>query len=309
MFVSSERVVSPTGTRARPAQLAWGRRYAAVRPTAFRVEYRINPYMDLAAQPDAELAARQWGGLVDTLCSLGARVDVLDQRADSPDMVYAMNLGLPVTGDAGPRAVLSHMRYPQRRLEVESAERWFAEAGFAPTALGRAGVGPHFEAGDAFPFAGRLLVGYGPRTEELALKHLAADLDVPVQGLRIVHPGMYHLDLAFCPLDEQRALICPAAFDEASAATLLDLVPEPILITEDEALTFCANSVVVGRTVVMPACPKRVRAELETAGLAVAVVDVGEFHKGGGSIRCLTNPLDIRIGRDLRRVPGGAVLA
>ncbi len=34
--------------------------------------------------------------MVDTLRGLGARVDVLPQRADAPDMVYAMNLGLGV---------------------------------------------------------------------------------------------------------------------------------------------------------------------------------------------------------------------
>jgi len=38
------------------------------------------------------------------------------------------------------------------------------------------------------------------------------------------------------------------------------------------------------------------------------LVDVSEFHKGGGSIRCLTNPLDVLVGRDLPAVPGGAVL-
>ena len=38
------------------------------------------------------------------------------------------------------------------------------------------------------------------------------------------------------------------------------------------------------------------------------MVDVSEFHKGGGSIRCLTNPVDVRIGRDLPAVDGGEVV-
>ncbi|MFL6024228.1 MAG: arginine deiminase-related protein, partial [Marmoricola sp.] len=114
-----------------------------------------------------------------------------------------------------------------------------------------------------------------------------------------VHPGMYHLDLAFCPLDSERALVCPAALDAASAARLLALVPEPLVLTEEEALTFCANSVVVGRTVVMPACPDRVRTQLEAWGFEVVVVAVPEFIKGGGAVRCLTTPLDVTLGRDL----------
>jgi N-dimethylarginine dimethylaminohydrolase len=90
---------------------------------------------------------------------------------------------------------------------------------------------------------------------------------------------------------------------------VLDLVPEPLVLTEEEALSsFCANSVVVGHTVVMPACPDRVRARLADWGFEVVVVDVGEFHKGGGSVRCLTNPLDVVVGRDLPAVPGGEVV-
>jgi hypothetical protein len=59
--------------------------------------------------------------------------------------------------------------------------------------------------------------------------------------------------------------------------------------------------------VIAPACPPRVRQQMEEAGFEVEVVCVDEFHKGGGSIRCLTNPLDIVIGRDLELVPGGEV--
>ena len=298
-------------TMQRPDEpLAWGRHYAMVRPDHFRVDYRINPYMDLDRQPDAARTMQQWRGLVAAIESAGGQVDVIEQRADSPDMVYAMNLGLAVAGvhSAGNRVVMSHMRYAERRREAETSRPWFDRAGFAPSVFGRDGVGAHFEAGDAFAYAGRLVVGYGPRTEELALKHLATELDVQVVGVQITHPGMYHLDLGFCPLDERRAMVCPAAFDAAGARALLDLVPEPIVLTETDALTFCANSIVVGRTILMPACPPAVREQLEDAGFTVQLLDLSEFHKGGGSIRCLTNPLDVTLGRDLERVPGGRVL-
>jgi N-dimethylarginine dimethylaminohydrolase len=297
-----------------PATLQWGRRYLLVRPDHFRVDYRINPFMDPADQPDPVRAREQWDALVSALRAAGARVDVLAQRPDAPDMVYAMNLGLAAgvpapTGAHRPRVVLSHMRYAQRRMETETAQAWFRGAGFGASYVGRDGVGAHFEAGDAFPFGDALVVGFGPRTDELGLKHLAGELGVRVRGLRITHPGMYHLDLAFCPLDERRALVCPAAFDAASARALLELVPEPLVLTEREALsTFCANSVVVGRTVVMPSCPDRVRSRLEAWGFEVVLVDVGEFHKGGGSVRCMTNPLDLVVGRDLPATPGGEVV-
>jgi N-dimethylarginine dimethylaminohydrolase len=180
-------------------------------------------------------------------------------------------------------------------------------SGRSTSYVGREGVGAHLEAGDVFAWGDALVAGYGPRTEELALKHLATDLGVRVRGVRITHPAMYHLDLAFCPLDDRHALVAPGAFDQASASALLGLVAEPLVLTDDEALTtFCANSIVIGRTVVMPmGAPGRIRAQLADWDFEVVEVDVSEFHKGGGSIRCLTNPVDVTLDRDLPLVAGG----
>jgi N-dimethylarginine dimethylaminohydrolase len=301
--------------RRQDATLAWGRRYVMVRPDHFRIDYAINPYMDPLDQPDPRRARAQWVGLVTTIERLGGTVEVVPQRADSPDMVYAMNLGLGVVrpGAAGGRyghVVLSHMRYAERRMETPSAQRWFERSGRATSYVGRDGVGAHLEAGDVFAWGDALLAGYGPRTEELALKHLAGDLGVRVRGVRITHPSMYHLDLAFCPLDQRRALVAPGAFDSASAEALLALVPEPLVLSDDEALTtFCANSIVIGRSVVMPAgSPERVKRLLADWDFDVVEVNVSEFHKAGGSIRCLTNPVDVTLGRDVPLVDGGRVV-
>jgi N-dimethylarginine dimethylaminohydrolase len=276
-----------------------------VRPDHFRLAYAINPYMHLDEQPDPDRASRQWRGLVAAIRDAGATVEVLPQRSDSPDMVYAMNLGLVLATSSrhsharGTDVMMSHMRHPERRLESETATDWFRRRGMRTRYTGRDGVGAYFESGDAFPFADGLVVGFGPRTDELAAKHLAVAFDVRVHGLHLTHPGMYHLDLAFCPLDQDRAMVCLSAFDDDSARAILELVPEPLVLSESEALTFAANSVVIGRRVIMPACPPRVRRVLEAWGFEVVLVDVSEFHKGGGSIRCLTNPLDIEVGRDL----------
>ena len=121
--------------------LVWGRHYVMVEPTHFRVDYAINPFMDPAVQPDPARALDQWHTLVATLRELGARVDVIQQRPDAPDMVYAMNLGLGLAGPAGPRVVMSHMRYPQRRMETptsrpatrsRSPETWSSGTARAP---------------------------------------------------------------------------------------------------------------------------------------------------------------------------------
>ncbi|MET9275530.1 arginine deiminase-related protein [Kribbella sp. NPDC003557] len=269
--------------------LEWGRRNLMVRPDHFRIDYVINPYMSTHDQPDPALTLKQWESLRQAIVDAGGSVEVLDQREDSPDMVYAMNLGL-ATADG--RAMLSHMRFEPRRKESLSAADWFTGNGFRLDRTGGEGVGAHFESGDAFVFGDSLVVGYGPRSEAEALKQLATEWNIRVRGLRIAHEGMYHLDLPFCPVDSTHAMVYPPAFDAASQAELSGIVPDPIVLTDEEAFAFSGNSVVVGETIIMPACSPRLHEILTGLGLRVVVLDLSEFHKGGGSARCLTNPLD-----------------
>ena len=86
-------------------------------------------------------------------------------------------------------------------------------------------------------------------------------------------------------------------WDSYGRKVIGDLVPERLYLDEDEALSFCANSVVVGQTVVMAACPPRVDNQLEASGFdVVVVVEVSEFLKAGGGPRCLTLALDVTLG-------------
>lgn len=268
--------------------LSWGRRYLMCRPEHFRVDYAINPWMDVDAAVDPDVALAQWDTLVATLRAAGAEVETIDQLASTPDMVYAMNYGI-VDGD---HVAVTSFRYAERRPEAAAAEVWFGEAGFRTTLVAEAGAGA-FEAGDAFLYGDSLLVAAGPRTDLATHTVLARELGVRVATVPVVHPALYHLDLSFCPLDETRAIVAPSAWDATGRAVVEALVPEPLVIDEEEAFTFCANSVVVGETVVMPAgVPLRVARQLERWGFTVATVEVGELHKGGGSVRCMTLPLD-----------------
>src|SRR5690606_41910331 len=85
-----------------------------------------------------------------------------------------------------------------------------------------------------------------------------------------------------------RAIVAPSGWDRYGRKVSEALVPGPLVLTEEEALSFCANSVVVGRAVVMPATPVRVGRQLEAWGFEVVECRVDEFLKAGGGCRCLT---------------------
>jgi len=268
--------------------LSWGRRYLLCRPEHFRVDYAINPWMDVDSPVDPERALAQWDTLERTLVAAGAAVERIAQLPEAPDMVYAMNYGL-VDGD---HVALTRFRHAERAVEADAAEWWFGEAGIRTSRVADAGAGA-FEAGDAFLVGDALLVADGPRTDRATHDVLSRTLGVRVAPVGVVHPALYHLDLSLCPLDERRAIVAPDAWDAAGRATVAAHVPEPLVLDLDEAFTFAANSVVVGDVVVMPAgVPVRVTRQLERWGFTVATVDVSELHKGGGSVRCMTLPLD-----------------
>jgi N-dimethylarginine dimethylaminohydrolase len=269
--------------------LPWGYRYLMCAPEHFDVLYEINPWMHVEERPDPDRAAAQWERLVEILAGAGAELEFLPPLEGLPDLVFTANGGLV----DGPRVFGTRFRYPERRPETAHFDEWFRQAGFELVDLP---VGsPFFEAGDAIPFGGALIAGYGFRSEAASYELLGSRVGAAIVPARLVSAGMYHLDVAFCPLDSRRALVARSAFDRASLAAIAAVVPEPLFVEADEAATFCCNSAVVGRTIVMPACPPRVGRILEAWGFEIIVADVREFEKSGGAVSCLALALDTRL--------------
>ncbi|MCA1692682.1 MAG: dimethylarginine dimethylaminohydrolase family protein [Acidimicrobiales bacterium] len=270
--------------------LAWGRRFLMCPPEHFGVLYEINPWMHQEVAVDLDVARAQWDGLVAILTSAGAEVEVLEPQPGLPDLVFTANAGVVNRGCFIP----SRFRHPQRRGEVPHYVAWFESHGYQVAELPE-GVA-HEGAGDALPFGRVLLSGYRFRSDAAAHVELSRLAGVPVRPVELSDSRFYHLDLTFCPLDERRALVAPGAWDSYGRRVIEALVPEPFALEPDETAAFCANSVVIGTTVVMPVCPVRVGRQLEQWGFDVVVAPVGEFQKAGGACRCLTLALDVAVG-------------
>jgi N-dimethylarginine dimethylaminohydrolase len=282
--------------------LEWGRRYLMCPPRHFGVLYEINPWMSREVSVDPDQALAQWEGLVATLEAAGAEVVVMEPEADVPDLVFTANAGVVNGGQFVP----SHFRHPERRPETTINAAWFAKRGWRvdhlPAEL------DHEGAGDALPFTpddGRtvLLSGYSFRSDAGAATELSTLLKCPVRPIQLVDPRLYHVDLTFCPLDSRRAIVAPLGWDAYGRKVVEALVPEPLVLSDDETLSFCANSVVVGTTIVMPAVPPRVGRQLEAWGFTVVGCQIDEFLKAGGGCRCLTLALDVRVSPDAPPAP------
>jgi N-dimethylarginine dimethylaminohydrolase len=267
--------------------LGWGRRYLMCPPEHFDVLYEINPWMHRDVKVDLERARDQWQRLFDALRAAGAEVEVMEPHPKLPDLVFTANAGI-VNGD---QFVPSRFRHPERQAEVPYDVEWFEKQGFVVDPLPD---GVSFEgAGDALPFGRILLAGYRFRSDAGSHAYLSTLTGAAVRSVELVDARLYHLDLTFCPLDDRRAIVAPDAWDSYGRKVVEALVPEPLALGLDDALTFCANSVVVGTRVIMPSCPPQVGRRLEAWGFDVEVSPVDEFLKAGGGCRCLTLALDV----------------
>lgn len=277
------------------SQLTWGRRFLLCRPAYFTVLYEINPWMHTEVRPDPDRAMEQFDGLAAQLRASGAVIELMEPVEHLPDLVFTANAGVV----NGRQFVPARFRHPERQGETAHDAEWFAQRGFTvewlPESLAHEG------AGDALPFGGPddqlvLVSGYRFRSDAAAHRALSALTGAAVRSVELTDERLYHLDLVFCPLDDRRAMVAPLGLDSYGCKVISALVPEPLVLENDEALAFCANSVVVGSNIIMPSCPPRLGRMLEACGFSVAIAPVDEFLSAGGACRCLTLALDVDLG-------------
>ncbi len=258
------------------------RRFYMCAPEHFRVDYAINAWTRPRAEVDARRAMEQWLALREAYLEAGAEVCEVAPEAGVSELTFA--------GDSiflhGQVALSSRFRHAERMPEVLPMARRFRALGYDVRELPH---GMHFEGNaEAILWNGRLLGGYGVRSDRTALAHVSELLDVEVVPFELRKP-YYHLDVCLCPLDARSALYYPGGFSDESRARLMRLVPKLYPVSEAEARALACNSVSVSDTVVMStrAAP-RVASLLRAQGRRVVELELSEFRKAGGGAKCLT---------------------
>ncbi|GAA1753114.1 dimethylargininase [Aeromicrobium alkaliterrae] len=272
--------------RASPSRSARTRTYAMCRPTEFAVDYAINPWMDPSRPVDRARALSQWEGLLATYRSLGHAVAVVEPIVGAPDMVFAAN-GALVVGDV---AYGSSFRFAEREAEAAAYASWLRSQGLHLVPATHPAEGE----GDFLVLGHVVLAGTGFRTSLAAHVEAATVIDRPFVTLELVDPAFYHLDVALGVLDDGRGeapadiAYYPGAFSLHSRRTLRELFPDALLVTRDEARSFGLNLVSDGLNVVLPQEATTLAGRLHQRGYQPVPVELDEFLKSGGSVKCCT---------------------
>jgi ornithine--oxo-acid transaminase len=254
-------------------------------PTLYDVSYVINPWMaGNVNRSSRHKATQQWQELHEALTSV-ARVELLEQQAGSPDMVFTANAGLVRKGTVA----LSRFLHAERQGEEPHFRKWFDDSGFTVRELPRAvpfeGEGDAlFEADDS-----RLWAGHGMRSRRASHDYLWATWGVEVVSLQLIDPRFYHLDTCFCPLFGGYLLYYPEAFDTESQAKIALRYDENkrIAVNVSDALRFACNAINLRKTIILNEVSRELVSVLEGRGFNVIQIGLTEFLKAGGAAKCL----------------------
>lgn len=251
-------------------------------PTYFEIEYVINDWMDIDSSVDKNLAKVQWQSLVDVYEELGVKLTILDPIQDLPDLVFP--------GDSiflfGEHAIASNFRHAERAPEVPAQVNFFKDLGYKITNLPKEF---HYEGNaETILWNGRLFGGYGLRTDKEIYPYLSEVLDIEIIPLK-VHAPYFHLDVALCPIDNETVAYTPDALGKDSQAMVEALATKTIKVSKEEATMLGVNSMVIDDTVILSTtkAPNFCIA-LKEHGLNVITLELTEFYKSGGGVKCLT---------------------
>ncbi|WP_030794148.1 dimethylarginine dimethylaminohydrolase family protein [Streptomyces sp. NRRL S-920] len=249
----------------------------------FRIDYEINPYMDMSCQPDAKAALAEHEAISAAHRAAGRTVRIMESAPECPDMVYTANgafvcdqralLGAP------PAARQQEIPYFRAALKESEFEVYDAPYSFSGQ-------------GDALACGQFLLAGYGRRTDRRIHAFLAELFGHETVPLRTASDQWYDLDLAVAVIDTRTLAYHPQALTASSHGRLRDLGLDLIEVDAQEARAFALNLISDGATVTMTAGAPRLAATLRERGLSVTELDTTQLRKGGGGIRCTALTLD-----------------
>lgn len=252
-------------------------------PDFFSIEYSINPWMKRDNNVIKEKASAQYNFLKTSFINASASVNELTPAAGLPDMVFATNAGY-----AGNNTFIkANFRARQRKREADKAEEYFAALGY------RVFIMPediYFEGeGDLIRSESKYFLGCGIRSDRKAAEYIGRIIDREIVPLELVNPYFYHLDTCFGPLNDDLIVINEEAFTEKSLKEIQGSFKNVIAANRQDNSVLGCNLIVVGTNVFLgKGISENLKRELLKFGYTVNEIEMSEFLKGGGSVKCLS---------------------
>ena len=211
-----------------------------------------------------------------------------------PDIVFMANAGLSLPRLRHPLILLPCMKFLQRQQEVPYLKEMFHKL-HLPT-MDYPGIEPFEGQAELKWFDGgrKAVCGYGFRSTKKTfseLDRLFENIYGPDKPqllvLKLTSDEFYHLDLAMLEYDG-RCIVHRKAFSETSIRKLEHFLGSKNVTVINTPDRFCLNAIVDGDTLITHKLKYPTLKLLQKiTGRKVCEIDVSEFEKSGGSVRCM----------------------
>jgi arginine deiminase len=241
--------------------------------------------------PDAQALQSQFAELVDALEGAGVACHYLEPEPQLPYQVYTRDSSQLTPW--GP--MVTQLFRPQRRGEVASVVKFYQRMGCPIWRFASAGA---IEGGDIHVIRpGVMAIGYtGERTTESGAEQFADWFRAEGWSVRVIPFAEHflHLDVIFSMVADRLALAVEDVIDDDHLAWFAGHGIRILPVTYKEAMgAMGCNVLALGRDrVISPKHSTRINAMLRAEGLDVLDPRLELFAAGGGSVHCMTMPLD-----------------
>jgi hypothetical protein len=254
-----------------------------------------NVYMDVGSAVDVERAHAQHAGLVRTLGEIDVPVVLFPGRQGMPDAVFPNNAFATVPG----ALIVGSMKHSSRRRETEREDiRSFFDGTLGYKVRDLSSLDGFAE------LTGSLIIdrsrglgfcGTSGRTDDVGCKAMHDAFDLALSLRFELVPAEYHTNIVLSVLAGRAALMHPPSFVDGEIPVAIRRVygDGAIVLSDEEKEHFAGNCLAVSEHDVLfsetalNALRPTTRAALEAMAFRLHDVQVDEFEKAGGSLRCL----------------------
>ncbi|NQW18356.1 MAG: hypothetical protein HQ478_12810 [Chloroflexi bacterium] len=248
--------------------------------------------MSFSDSVDITRATRQWNGMVEAMEEAGAEVELLEPSPDSPAQVFTAD-GAVILGDH--QALILRNDGPRGALEPRNFADWLRDDGFEVES-----IPPNrtLDGGNTLRLHDdSFACGLKPEADGSGERYFAKLLKLTggtlLHQIRLTDRRYLHLDMAIGRVGDAGYLVFKSALENGLAS--LEGTPivdrEIILVDTQDAERFACNGITIGDTFMTGKISASLIDAIERLGYRAVTLDLDEFHKAGGGLKCLTLPL------------------
>jgi N-dimethylarginine dimethylaminohydrolase len=256
-----------------------------------------NVYLDASKEINSKKAYQQFTKFTKAFHNM-VTYTIQNPKHDLSDIVFVANGGLCLP--AIPKTIiLPHMKYKHRKEELSYLKKMYEDLGlhtisFPPTVFEGQAELKWFYGGS------KAICGYGFRATKNSFTVAQKLLDslykkhgLPPPELLVIplaSPDYYHLDIAMLEFNDDSCIVHRKAFSGESIQKIRNFLGPSRVHIIDTDDSMCLNAVVDGNKLIThKLTDKSIKKVLEgITGLRIKEVDLSEFEKSGGSVRCMT---------------------